>query len=527
MNFAILARLSSESRRRRHLRDNDTDDVTAKSDPKTGQDINNRDEQVNQCTAQIEARGGRVVHIYDEPHTSAWKRRKVTLEDGTVGWRVIRPVYKLSLSDLRNGAVSETGVRLDGVMVSDSDRLTRDNRDLEDAIDAVVYSYRPILDRRGALDLLTETGRTMARAIVAFKSGQSADTAARVKDKHVALQRAGIPTGGARPFGWMEDKRTLHPVESKLLRKAVKDALGGRSLYTIAADWNRQGILTARGKRWTRESLRTVLRNPRMAGYRMMTVHNVIDDTQTKTRHVVVARDANGEPIKGQWEAMISPNRWNDLIAIIGEAPGRGDGANTRTYLLTGTLRCGRCDTLMRAMKTPASQGKPEGHFTYCCLSKGAGGCGGISIDGSKTDEAVATLTILKYEDEAKRREATAAPRLWAGQAELDAVHEDMAAAKATRKAGRISAERYYNDLAELEADERRLLKERNAHLKATTATASAPATLRHEWLVTKTLTLTEKRTYIERAFSAVIVAPVGKGRRVPPIDRLTPMPAS
>jgi site-specific DNA recombinase len=74
----------------------------------------------------------------------------------------------------------------------DVDRLTRDNRDLEDTIDVVVRAYRPILDRRGSLDLLTEQGRTNARVIVSFKADQSADTAWRMENKHRALQREGI-----------------------------------------------------------------------------------------------------------------------------------------------------------------------------------------------------------------------------------------------------------------------------------------------------------------------------------------------
>src|SRR6266568_8302390 len=273
LNFALHARLSNESKRRKHEKDQAAAGVDPKSRPKTGMDINNRTEQVTDLQEWVESRGGNVVHIYDEPHTSAYKRRRIKLPDGSVIWRVIRPVYAAMLQDLAKG-IAPNGERLDGVISADLDRLTRDPRDLEDSIDVVVRHHRPIVDLSGALDLNTTSGQTNARVIVAFKNAQSADTARRVGRKHVALQREGIPTGGHRPFGWLDDKRTLHPVEAPLLQTAVAEILEGRAVTAVAADWNRKGITTARGKKWRAVNLKAVLRNPRMAGYRMVTVAN-------------------------------------------------------------------------------------------------------------------------------------------------------------------------------------------------------------------------------------------------------------
>ncbi|WP_194926993.1 recombinase family protein [Catenulispora pinisilvae] len=526
LNFAILARLSDESRRRRHLKESGTDDQTARRAPRTGLDINNRDEQIAECTANIEARGGRVVYVYDEPQTSAYKRRRVVAEDGTVEYRVIRPVYRKALADLRRG-VAPGGERLDGLICPDLDRLTRDNRDLEDSIDVVQRFGRLILDNSGALDLTTESGRTNARVITAFNNAQSAATARRVKRKHQALQREGIPTGGTRPFGWCEDKRTLNPPEARLLRKAVFDLFKGRGLYVICAEWNRAGIVTSRGKKWRAEGLRAMLRNPRMAGYRMFTVTGEDGaEAEGGSRHVLTLVDAEGNPVIGQWKRMITPERWTALLEIIGEASGRGAGTNSRKYMATGTLRCGKCDCAMRATKAPPSARKPEGFFWYTCQSTGEGGCGGVKVEGAKTDAALIELAIAKYELEAAKREATAAPVPWGRAGELQQVRENMAAAKAARKAGRLSAERYYADLHEYETEERVLLKDRNAHLKATAANAEIPASLGADWRAGR-LSLTEQRAYLEQAFSAVIVHPAGRGSRVPITDRLEPVDAN
>jgi len=527
LNFAALSRLSNESKRMKHEKDQEAAGVEAASRPRTGMDINNRTEQVTDCREWVESRGGKLVYIYDEPHTSAYKRRRIKLPDGSVIWRVIRPVYAAMLQDLAKG-IAPNGEKLDGVICPDLDRLTRDPRDLEDSIDVVTRKHRPIVDLSGALDLNTTSGQTNARVIVAFKNAQSADTARRVTRKHVALQREGIPTGGHRPFGWLDDKRTLHPVEAPLLQEAVKEILTGRALRSICADWNRAGVTTARGKQWRATNLKAVLRNPRMAGYRMVTIQNT-DETngETLSRHVVTLKDAKDNPVIGQWERMITPKTWEELTALIGEAPERGDGNNTRAYLGTGTLRCGNCDCSVRATKAPKSAGKPEGFFWYTCLSKGEGGCGGVKIHGWDTDKFLKSLAIEYYKEEAAAREASAEPAPWLKEGELKMVIEDLAALKAARHhpdpAKRITAERYYADLAQLDNAKRALLKEKNAHIKATLVMADVPVTLEADWEAGR-LTLTEQRVYLERAFSAVVIAPTKGKRGIRAEDRLTPV---
>src|SRR3954454_10968323 len=113
MNFVILARLSTEAKQRKRAKKRAKAAAKGKALPLTGMDINNRDEQVNSCTERIEARGGKVVYVYMEPHTSAWKRKRVRQPDGTFKYLVIRPVYRQALADLAKGVCSANGERID------------------------------------------------------------------------------------------------------------------------------------------------------------------------------------------------------------------------------------------------------------------------------------------------------------------------------------------------------------------------------------------------------------------------------
>jgi site-specific DNA recombinase len=523
-NWAGLVRLSFELDTQDTDRETDTDDGTRpRFVPQTGHDIKGRDEQIKDARKFVESRGGNYVHTYEEPDTSAWKRRRVKLPDGRLVYRVIRPVFEGALNDLKESRTPK-GERLDGLIVSDIDRLTRDNRHLEDAIEVVENFRRPIIDITGTLDLLTDNGRTVARIIVATKNQQSADTARRVRRKHEAMQQAGIPTGGRRPFGWNEDKRTLRSSEASEIKNAVKRILAGAPVAAITADWNKRGILTSSGKTWTFDTLKIVLRSPRICGYRARYVSDFHPVTGAEHKRVAMVFDDEGKPVKGQFEAIVSLEEWEAVTEIIGTAPTPSEGANARTYLSVGTLRCGKCDRVIRGTRAGIDPKKPQGYFYYACPSRGSGkGCGGVKIPGPETDAALVKLVIAKYEEEQRDRTdaARSSAAAWGGEDELARVREDIEDLKQARKRRQVSAERYFSMLAEHEAEERSLLADRNKWLRVQYAAQAEPVDLRRGW---KGLPLAAQRAYMEKALTAVIVLPAPY-RGAPVTERLLPVP--
>ncbi|MFB7572439.1 recombinase family protein [Streptomyces sp. NPDC056165] len=201
--------------------------------------------------------------------------------------------------------------------------------------------------------------------------------------------------------------------------------LTGASPRAIAADWNKQGITTTRGNGWSKETVKQVLRNPRICGYRSKKVREFNPEAGTESVRVEPVLDDDGEPVKGQWDPIISVADWEAVTEVIGKSPEPGDAYNARKYLGTGTLRCDKngCGGRLRAMKAPASRNKPEGFFYYTCPDKRSGyGCGGIRISGPETDRALKMLVIAKYEEEAQEREATSVPEEWGSEEELAAV---------------------------------------------------------------------------------------------------------
>lgn len=518
MNLAGLVRLSFEFE--------GTQDSLGRRAPTaylTGRDIKGREEQTKDARGYVESRKGRYVYTYEEPDTSAYKRKRVRLPDGRMAYRVVRPVFEGALDDLKRGLTPD-GQRLDGLIVYDIDRLTRDNRHLEDCIEVVEHFGRPILDITGTLDLLTDNGRTVARIVVATYNKQSADTARRVKRKHRAMEQAGIPTGGRRPFGWKQDRRTLEPAEADAIRKGAERLMAGAPMAAVVADWKAAGFKTPLGNQWVSISVKQVFRNPRICGYRSRHVREVDPDTGKEHVRVEVVRDAAGEPVIGKFDPILTVEEWEAVTAIIGDNTVQGRGKNSRTYLLTGTLRCGKpeCGHKLRALKAHEGRVKTPGLFYYACESKAKGGCGGVSIPGGRTDEYIEEAVIAKYELEAQRREATSAPEPWPREAELAGVRQDIADLTAAWRARpqRISSSRYFAMLPELEQEEQALSAERDAWLAKQYAASAKPVDLRAKW---PGLALAEKRAYIEDALAAVLVYPAGGKRGWNP-TRLEPV---
>jgi site-specific DNA recombinase len=403
--------------------------------------------------------------------------------------------------------------------------LTRDNRHLEDCIEVVEHFDRPIIDITGTLDLLTDNGRTVARIVVATYNKQSADAGRRIRRKHQALQQAGIPVGGQRPFGWQDDKRTLHPTEAEVLRSAAKRVLAGGSVSGVVVDWNDRGITSPRGNTWTRGKLVAMFRNPRICGLRARRVESYDPERDREYYDMEIVRSANGEPVVGQWEPVISVEEWEGLTEIVGRNHKHDLDYNSRIYLLTGILRCGKgdCGTPLRANKIRQSvKERRIGVYTYSCPGRADGGCGGISINGQHTDRYIVDAVIAKYEREALVQDAKVASEPWPRQAELADVQQnirDLTAAWRARPQ-QISSARYFALLPALEAEETALGRERDEWRAREYAAAAKPQDLRQRW---GGLTLPEQRAYIKEALVCVMVRPSMGVKRWTP-ERLEPV---
>ncbi|MEY9841694.1 recombinase family protein [Streptacidiphilus sp. EB103A] len=326
---------------------------------------------------------------YKENDTSAFKKRKVIKDDGSVDWIVIRPKFRQLLADLASGVI-------DGVIFYDLDRLVRRPRDLEDLIDIVEYVKRPVLGATGGhMNLINDSDRHMARIMCVMALKSSEDTSRRVARMHLACAQDG-KIQGRIAYGWIRkgaNKGTLEPSEANLVSRIFKDCLTGETAYSIATALNREGVKPPEAKSWSSTMINKMLRNPRYAGMVSYAgLHRVVPASESDGWTKVLFDD-KGRPLLGSWVPIISPQDWSQVQFELqlrrskrGLPPGRTRPGITNKYLMSGIFRCGSCRVGL--VGHPGNKGESRGR-TYRCPPLAHGGCSGVRIDGEVAEKAV------------------------------------------------------------------------------------------------------------------------------------------
>ncbi|GAA0986902.1 hypothetical protein ENKNEFLB_01937 [Nocardioides aquaticus] len=301
--------------------------------------------------------------VFVENDTSAFKRRAVTLPDGSTGLRVFRPEFRRLLDAITVGQV-------DGLIAYHLDRVARDPRDLEDLIDAVELTRIPVDSVTGSLRLASDADITMARIGVAIANQSSRDASRRIRRKMDELAEAGTYSGGgARRYGYEPDGMTVRPDEAEVLRYAAHRVLEGASVTAVGRELDEQGHRPVKAQRWSSKTLGDQLRSARVAGLR---VH----------RGEIVGEAA--------WPAILERDTWEQVLVALNSRR-TYDNRRELAHWLGGLLFCDRCGHALQANFVR------EGVHRYWCHSgHRRGGCGRIAIQGEGA-EREAERQVVEY----------------------------------------------------------------------------------------------------------------------------------
>lgn len=274
--------------------------------------------------------------ILIENDTSAFKRKKIELADGSWALRTVRPKFRRALAMLASGEA-------DGLLAVDLDRVVRDPRDLEDLID-VVESRTPrvLVDSvTGSLRLANTADIAMARVMVAMANKSSSDTARRVKDRRKEQAESGVFGGGTRPYGFgvpavdakgrhYLDMSKIVPAEAIEIVRASEAVLVGATIRSLAADLRKRGVPTVTGVPWKPETLRGILLRPRNAG---LVLHRgvVLEST------ILEGVDEEHPPI-------VSRTTWEAVCAILTSEHRQTTPGRAPKWLGSGLYLCGHPD---------------------------------------------------------------------------------------------------------------------------------------------------------------------------------------
>ncbi|UBI37814.1 MULTISPECIES: recombinase family protein [Streptomyces] len=425
---------------------------------------------------------------------------------------VVRDDFEQLINDLTVGTTPE-GYPIHGVMAANEDRLYRRPSDWERYLKAfTAHGDRVYHDSNGVQDLYAEGFEIKGLVGVAMSLSETRKKQRRTRNSHRSRALRGQPVAAWRPFGWQDDKVTLDPVESEAIRQAVKDVLAGASISEITRRWKEAEYRTSRGNLFQYQTVKQVLVNPRLCGYRELKGQLV--------------RDGDDQPIVGAWEAIITPKQWYAITAKIrerGQGTGLPRGGLVHKYLLTGIMRCGNvledgtiCNSKMIGVK--ANDWLKYKH-AYFCKKTVDGGCNKTYKRGDKSDEHIERLVIakLKAEAEAAREEVPEWPRA----DDLERAVQSRNALEQRWQKGEIDDEAFFRNLAPLEARVKQLRAEQAHHLAMKAEAEAAREDITASW---GDKTLTQKRTAIKKVLHAVIAVPGGKGNKTFDVELLKPV---
>lgn len=249
-----------------------------------------------------------------------------------------RPAWLRVLSMIEAGEV-------DVVVAFHLDRLTRNMADLEKLILLCEKHGVSVATATGDIDLTNDTGRMVARILAAVARQEVERKAARQRLAHVQRRAEGRPWAAVKMLGYERDGSVIEG-EAEAIREAMKDVLEDRaSLAELGRRWHERGLSSpykSEDKPWSPRGVKKVLTNPRLAG--LITYE--------------------GEVLgKGNWKPIVDETTMTTVVAKL-SAPdrmvGKAKAGRHATNLLTGIMRCAKCDSTLRA---GSARGKP----TYVC----------------------------------------------------------------------------------------------------------------------------------------------------------------
>lgn len=190
------------------------------------------------------------------------------------------------------------------------------------------------------------------------------------------MNTAGGDSRGRRGFGHSQDRRSIVPVEAQLIRDAAKRVLQGETLVAVIEDWNRRGIRTTAGGPWRINALSALLIQPRLAG---------LDSAKER------GRDGGPPPIldKATHDRLVALRKARAKQPIHAR-----QNQTDRRYLLTGLLRCWRCNSRLHGTPRLGSAARPY----YRCPSRGGGGCSGTMIQMAPADDAARDAVLARVD---------------------------------------------------------------------------------------------------------------------------------
>lgn len=385
----------------------------------------------------------------------------------------------------------------DVIVAFQTSRLWRNRRERADGIEILRNAPTPAGTRgisihavKGpSLNMSDAYGRGMAGLLGEFDTMEVEIKAERTQLANASAVRAGKRLRGAhRPFGYQPGGIRKDPAEAAAIEWAADALLGGATVAAVTREWERRGLVTVQtGRPFTRQSVTTILRNPRIAGL------------------AVYGGEIMG---RGEQDEILPEHTWRAVDALLAD-PARKPPRGVRT-LLGGLATCPCGNVVMGATNH-------HRYKVYRCAPASRAGRPGphVAVRAEPVDEWVEDMVLdrLSMPDLADLVSPPPQADTAGLRAEAAAIRRNLDEMAADRALGLVSRSQM---IAATERGSARLAQIAAALAEAGGAGALAPflapgAVARQVW---GGLDLSRKREVI-RTLGSITLLPAGTGARV------------
>ncbi len=288
-------------------------------------EFNSLDAQRESCEAYVASQ-----------RAEGWAASRQRYDDGGFsGGTLDRPGLKALLEDVEAGLV-------DVIVVYKIDRLSRSLMDFARLVEAFDRNNVTFVSVTQAFNTTTSMGRLTLNILLSFAQFEREVTGERIRDKFAASRAKGMWMGGFVPMGYdvVNRKLVVNETEAEQVRRMFTRFVELGSATTLTRELVAKGARNKRGRPIDKGFLYKLFRNRLYLGE---AVHK-------------------GVSYPGEHQAIITPELWEQVHAIIGTSP-RERAANTRSA--TPALLKGLMFTSTGIAMTPTATRKGSRHYRY------------------------------------------------------------------------------------------------------------------------------------------------------------------
>lgn len=317
---------------------------------------------------------------------------EIFADRGITGTTENRPEFQRMIEKARNGEI-------DLIITKSISRFARNTAVMLETVRELRILNVEVRFEKENLNTLSGDGELMLAILSSFAQEESTNISQnikwRIKEK---FRRGEMILTTERFLGYDKDEYgelVINIEEAKIVERIYKEYLSGKGCFTIAKEFNKEGVPTVTGSKWHENTLLNILKNEKYKGDVHLQKYYTPENLKRQT--VKNNGEVDSYYLEGNHPPIISNEMWEKVqeeIVRRAEEKGNIEG-NTKKYgnkyPLTGMLYCSKCGFPLRR-RTWNSKHKCRKIVWQCSnyIMNGKASCTGTKID----DEVVSNLNI-------------------------------------------------------------------------------------------------------------------------------------